>query len=370
MPRSNVIWQKTMYDGLYKYLFSHIDAEQIHQVSINLLAGAGQFAPTRSLLASAFSPQPGFPPINLWGKTFPHPLGLAGGFDKDARCLPALQSLGFSFIEVGTVTPQPQPGNPAPRLFRLTEDQALINRMGFPSAGADVLARRLQSQTHVDVPVLISLGKNKATALTDAVQDYIALLNSLHQYGDAFVVNISSPNTPDLRKLQTREYLADLLGQIAQTMKSLAGNQLPKPLLVKIAPDLEWSEIDDILDLALKFGIAGIIATNTTLQRSNLHSHYQTETGGLSGKPLGERSTEIIRYIHQHTEKKLVIIGVGGIFTGDDIWEKLSAGATLVQAYTGFIYKGPAFVKQALSGLETRMRQAGIKHYEDIIGIK
>jgi len=359
-----------MYDSLYKHLFSRIDAEQIHQLSINLLAGAGQFAPARSLLANTFSPKPAFPPISLWGKTFAHPIGLAGGFDKDARCLPALQSLGFSFIEVGTITPQPQPGNPLPRLFRLAEDQALINRMGFPSSGVAHLAQRLQGQTHVNMPLFISLGKNKATALTDAVQDYISVLNPLYPYGDAFVVNISSPNTPDLRKLQTREYLADLLGQLAQTMKSLAGNQPPKPLLVKIAPDLEWSEIDDILDLSLQFGIAGIIATNTTLQRPNLKSAYQTETGGLSGQPLRQRSTEIIRYIHGHTEKKLTVIGVGGIFTGDDVWEKLTAGATLVQAYTGFIYKGPAFVKQALTQLEVLMRQSGISRYEDIIGIK
>ncbi len=359
-----------MYDGLYRHIFSRVDAEQIHQLSINLLAGAGQFAPARSLLSSAFSPHPTFAPISLWGKTFAHPLGLAGGFDKDARCLPALQSLGFSFIEVGTVTPKPQPGNPTPRLFRLIEDQALINRMGFPSAGMNALVQRLNNLSNVDVPLFISLGKNKATALTDAVQDYLAVLNTLYPYGDAFVVNISSPNTPDLRKLQTREYLADLLGQIAQTMRTLAGNESQKPLLVKIAPDLEWSEIDDILDLALQFGIAGIIATNTTLQRPTLHSPYQTETGGLSGKPLGQRSTEIIHYIHQHTEKKLVIIGVGGIFTGDNVWEKLSAGATLVQAYTGFIYKGPTFVKQALRQLETKMREMGIQRYEDIIGIK
>ncbi|MBI1280395.1 MAG: quinone-dependent dihydroorotate dehydrogenase [Anaerolineaceae bacterium] len=359
-----------MYDSLYKHLFSRIDAEQIHQLSVNLLAGAGQFAPACSILSNTFSPKTSCPPIKLWGKTFAHPLGLAGGFDKDARCLPALQSLGFSFIEVGTVTPQPQPGNPMPRLFRLTEDQALINRMGFPSAGAAVLAERLKSQPHVDVPLFISLGKNKATTLTDAVQDYIAVLNSLYPYGDAFVVNISSPNTPDLRKLQTREYLSDLLGQLAQTMKSFAGNASLKPLLVKIAPDLEWSEIDDILELSLQFGIAGIIATNTTLQRPQLKSTHQTETGGLSGQPLRQRSTEIIRYIHEHTEKKLTIIGVGGIFTGDDVWEKLSAGATLVQAYTGFIYKGPAFVKQALAQLEARMKQSGISHYEDIIGIK
>jgi dihydroorotate dehydrogenase len=358
-----------MYDRLYKQVFSRLDPERIHHLTVNLLAGAGNFSPTRSLLTSVLTPRPTFPSINLWGKTFVHPLGLAGGFDKDARCLPALQSLGFSFIEVGTVTPQPQSGNPTPRLFRLTEDAALINRMGFPSAGMVTLEQRLKSLSNVDVPLAISLGKNKATPLTDAVQDYIAVLNALYPYGDCFVVNISSPNTPDLRKLQTREYLADLLGQLAQRMHTLAGNSASKPLLVKIAPDLTWPEIDDILDLSLQLGIAGIIATNTTLERPNLVSRYQTETGGLSGQPLRQRSTEIIRYIHQHTEKKLVVIGVGGIFTGDDIWDKMAAGASLVQAYTGFIYKGPAFVKQAITQLEARMHQAGISRYEDLIGL-
>ncbi len=358
-----------MYEGLYKHLFSRIDSEHIHQLLIRLLASAGQFSSAHTLLSTAFSPQPAFPPINLWGKAFAHPLGLAGGFDKDAYCLPALQSLGFSFIEVGTVTPQPQAGNPTPRLFRLTEDDALINRMGFPSAGMQPLAQRLHKLSHVNVPIAISLGKNKLTPLTDAVQDYIAVLNTLYPYGDCFVVNISSPNTPDLRQLQTRAYLSDLLGQLVTTMNNLAQKQSPKPLLIKIAPDLDWSEIDDILQLALQFKVAGIIATNTTLQRPNLKSALQTETGGLSGHPLRQRSTEIIRYIHQHTGKKLVIIGVGGIFTGDDIWEKLSAGATLVQAYTGFIYKGPAFVKQALTQLETRMQQAGMSRYEDFSSI-
>ncbi len=358
-----------MYEGLYKYIFSQIDPERIHQLSIELLAAAGRFSPSRSLLASAFSPRPTFEAINLWGRAFAHPLGLAGGFDKDARCLPALQSLGFSFIEVGTVTPQPQPGNPPPRLFRLNEDAALINRMGFPSAGMSALEQFLMSGSSIDVPLAVSLGKNKATSLTDAAQDYISVLNTLYTYGDCFVVNISSPNTLDLRKLQTHEYLADLLGQLTHTMRLLAQNAAPKPLLIKIAPDLEWTEIDDILDLSLQFGIAGIIATNTTLQRSNVRSPYQNEMGGLSGQPLRQRSTEIIRYISQHTEKKLVIIGVGGIFTGDDIWDKLSAGASLVQAYTGFIYKGPAFVKQALTQLEARMQQAGISRYQDIMGI-
>ncbi len=358
-----------MYDSLYKHIFSRLDPERIHHLTVNLLAGAGAFSPTRSLLASALSPRPAFPPFNLWGKSFTHPLGLAGGFDKDARCLRALQSLGFSFIEVGTVTPQPQPGNPTPRLFRLTEDAALINRMGFPSAGMMTLEQRLKSISDFGVPLAISLGKNKATPLTDAVHDYIAVLNTLYPYGDCFVVNISSPNTPDLRKLQTREYLADLLGQLSQRMHTLAGSTASKQLLVKIAPDLSWPEIDDILDLSLQLGIAGIIATNTTLERPSLKSSHQTETGGLSGQPLHQRSTEIIRYIHQHAGKKLVIIGVGGIFTGDDIWDKMTAGATLVQAYTGFIYKGPAFVKLAITQLEARMRQSGINRYEDLIGL-
>ncbi len=362
------MWLLTMYDGLYRLFLSRFDPETIHHVSIDLLSGAGQFPPSRKLLSSAFSPRPTYVPIQAFGMSFAHPLGLAGGFDKEARCLPALQSLGFSFIEVGTVTPQPQPGNPSPRLFRLTEDKALINRMGFPSTGMNILVNRLQKiGNHVDVPIFVSLGKNKATALQDAVQDYTASLNLLHAYGDAFVVNISSPNTPDLRKLQTRDYLAELLERLMNEMRDLARGGSPKPLLIKIAPDLTWPEIDDILDLALEFVIAGIIATNTTLERPHLHSSYQNEAGGLSGQPLRQRSTEIIRHIHQHTDNKLLIIGVGGVFTGDDVWEKLEAGASLVQAYTGFIYKGPAFVKTALAQLESRMRDAGITQYQSIL---
>lgn len=356
-----------MYNALYSQVLSRIDPEAIHHVSVRTLGGAGQFPPTRALLASAFSPKLTLPPIQALGLTFAHPLGLAGGFDKDGRCLPALQALGFSFIEVGTVTPHPQPGNPSPRLFRLVEDQALINRMGFPSGGANGLVDRLKNQKHLNVPIFVSLGKNKATALENAVQDYVTVLNPLYAYGDAFVVNISSPNTPDLRKLQTRDYLANLLEQIMLALRELSGDGHPKPMLIKIAPDLTWSEIDDVLDLALQFGITGIIATNTTLERPNLHSPYQTEVGGLSGQPLRQRSTEIIRHIHQHTGDKLVVIGVGGIFTGDDIWEKLEAGAALVQAYTGFIYKGPAFVKQAIAQLESRMRQAGMTQYGEIL---
>lgn len=359
-----------MYDRLYKHLFSRLDPEHIHQLTVDLLSGAGTFPPTRSFLASVFSPRPSLAPINFAGISFTHPLGLAGGFDKDARCLPALQSLGFSFIEVGTVTPQPQPGNPSPRLFRLHEDRALINRMGFPSTGALVVAERLRATSGTKIPIAISLGKNKYTALTDAALDYIAVLNTLHAYGDCFVVNISSPNTPDLRKLQTRDYLSDLLGQVMETMRHLGQGKPAKPLLVKIAPDLSWSEVDDILEVALQHQIAGIIATNTTLERSNLTSPSQAEIGGLSGQPLRQRSTEIIRYVYQKTGKQLPIMGVGGIFSGDDIWEKMNAGASLVQAYTGFIYRGPAFVKSAITQLEARMRQAGITRYEDIVSVK
>ncbi|MCA0453748.1 MAG: quinone-dependent dihydroorotate dehydrogenase [Chloroflexi bacterium] len=355
-----------MYNTLYAQVLSRIDPEAIHHFSVQMLGVAGRIPPTRALLNSLFSARALFPKIEVGGLSFAHPLGLAGGFDKDGRCLPALQALGFSFIEVGTVTPQPQPGNPQPRLFRLPEDHALINRMGFPSGGMVTLGERLKRRSAVDVPIFISLGKNKATELQQAAQDYLTLLDHLYAYGDAFVINISSPNTPDLRKLQTRDYLASLLEQVMTKMRELGPGQAPKPLFVKIAPDLSWAEINDLLDLALQFGIMGIIATNTTLERPNLSSPYQSETGGLSGQPLRQRSTEIIRHIRQHTEGKLVIIGAGGIFTGADILEKLEAGASLVQAYTGFIYKGPAFVRQAISQLENRMRQAGLSRYQEI----
>ncbi len=359
-----------MYPFLYRHLLSRIEAEAAHHRGLGLLAALGSSRIGREMLRALAGGHP-TQPVQAFGLRFAHPLGLAAGFDKDARCLPALQSLGFSFVEVGTVTPQPQPGNPAPRLFRLPQDKALINRLGFPSAGAEAVSaalRRWQAVSDRQMPVFISLGKNKTTPLTHALDDYRAGLETLYGLGDAFVINISSPNTPELRQLQTRAYLTDLLRGMSEQMKRSAASltpapsptgrgesmaadvlPIPKPLLLKIAPDLEWADVDDIAQTALEQGIAGIIATNTTLDRARLRSPQQREAGGLSGAPLRQRSTAIIRHLHQHTEGHLPIIGVGGIFSHADLMDKLEAGAVLAQAYTGFIYRGPRFVHEVLT---------------------
>lgn len=296
----------------------------------------------------------------LWGLKFPNPIGLAAGFDKDGVAAGIWSSFGFGFTEVGTVTLHPQPGNPPPRLFRLPLDQAAINRMGFNNQGAAQMAQTLaQSQQRPrTIPIGINLGKSKRTALDQAAEDYLASFKLLKDLGDYFVVNVSSPNTPGLRSLQSIQQLQPILAALQQE------NQAQKPLLVKIAPDLEWEEISAILALAQDQNLAGIIATNTTIGRAGLKTDkikatgnsVHTESGGLSGAPLKERSTAVIRFIYQQTQGQLPIIGVGGIFTAQDAWEKLTAGASLLQVYTGWIYEGPWMVRRILTELQQRLR--------------
>jgi dihydroorotate dehydrogenase len=356
-----------VYSLLYRHLLARLDAEAVHHRALAGLEVLGALTPARELLRSALAVDTAGMAVEAMGLRFAHPLGLAAGFDKDGRCLPALHALGFSFAEVGTVTPRPQPGNPPPRLFRLTEDKALINRLGFPSEGAEMVSGRLHRSGKSLFPVGVSLGKNKDTPLMEAVNDYIAVLRQLYPYGDFFVVNISSPNTPDLRRLQTRDYLSDLLLSLMEAVRELGG-AAPKPLLIKIAPDLTWGEIDILVELALLHKVAGVVATNTTTRRDGLRGSAQRESGGLSGQPLRERSTEIISYLYQAGAGRLCIVGVGGVFAASDAWEKLRAGATLVQAYTGFIYEGPAFVRRVLRGLRERMRAEGVTHLAEIVG--
>jgi dihydroorotate dehydrogenase len=357
-----------MYSFIYRYLLKWIDPEQIHSLASLFLKLTGDFVPTHHLMAHLLAPPNEGMSIRVLGLDFEHPLGPAGGFDKDAYCLPGLDALGFSFVEVGTVTPLAQPGNPRRRLFRLYEDEAIINRMGFPNAGMNEIARNLRALRGFKKPIGISLGKNKKTDLATAYEDYIKVLESLYTHGDFFIINISSPNTPELRKLQTRAYLDDLLRHLQHELRKQAGDREPKPLLVKIAPDLEDRDIDTLLELSLQYPIGGIVATNTTLSRDGLRSAASREEGGLSGRPLRKRSTEVIRHIYRRTEGQLPIIGVGGIFDGNDIWEKMMAGATLVQAYTGFIYRGPWFVKHAITQLQQRMQAEGVKQISEIIG--
>lgn len=281
----------------------------------------------------------------LFGLTFKHPVGLAAGFDKDAKLFNELGNLGFSFVEIGTVTPKAQPGNPKKRLFRLEEDEAIINRMGFNNDGVEAARERLLAGKG-RVPGLIiggNIGKNKATPNAQAVEDYLYSFNALFDVVDYFVVNVSSPNTPNLRELQDREPLLQLLTVLQAENRA---KPLPKPILLKIAPDLNESELRDIVAIITESEIAGVIATNTTLDRKNLRSPLQGESGGLSGRPLTQKSLDVIKFLHQESGGKLPIIAVGGIHSAEDALEKLAAGASLVQLYTGFIYEGPELIEE------------------------
>lgn len=314
----------------------------------------------------------------LWGLTFRNPIGLAAGFDKDGIAAGIWSSLGFGSAELGTVTYHAQPGNPPPRLFRLPLDRAAINRMGFNNRGAAALAETLahvrQSQAAAGQPTIplgINLGKSKATPLAAAAADYLSSFQLLQAWGDYFVVNVSSPNTPGLRSLQATDQLEPIL-------EALQGANLQqKPLLVKIAPDLDWEDIVAIVGLAQTYRLAGIIATNTTLRRDQLKTQVvqatgqpiTAEAGGLSGAPLRQRSTEIIRFIWQNTQGTLPIIGVGGIFTAEDAWEKITAGASLVQVYTGWVYEGPWMVRRLLMGLADQLEAQGLISMTEAVGV-
>ncbi|MGB0829176.1 MAG: quinone-dependent dihydroorotate dehydrogenase [Flavobacteriaceae bacterium] len=277
----------------------------------------------------------------VFGLKFPNPVGLAAGFDKNAVLYKALSNFGFGFIEIGTITPKAQPGNPKKRLFRLREDEAIINRMGFNNEGVEAAIKRLKSNSKVLIGG--NIGKNKTTPYEQAADDYIYCFNALFDYVDYFVVNVSSPNTPNLRALQDKAPLTHLLTTLSAINKE---KQHPKPILLKIAPDLSNAQLDDIITIVSETKIDGLIATNTTLNREGLKSENKAETGGLSGKPLNKRSTEVIRYIAEKSKNAFPIIGVGGIHSAEDALEKIKAGASLVQLYTGFVYEGPALIKR------------------------
>ncbi len=285
----------------------------------------------------------------VFGIKFPNPVGLAAGFDKEANLYNSFSNLGFGFIEVGTITPKGQPGNPKPRMFRLPADQGLINRMGFNNEGMEVAISRLKKR-NTNIVIGGNIGKNKVTPNEEAVSDYEKCFEALFPYVDYFVVNVSSPNTPNLRELQDREPLTRLLLHL-QSLN--AKKDSPKPILLKIAPDLNHDQLDDIVSIVEDSKIAGLIATNTTISREGLvtNSGKEKETGGLSGKPVRNKSTEVIRYIHDKSRGSFPIIGVGGIHSAKDAIEKLEAGASLVQVYTGFIYEGPALVKRINKGI-------------------
>ena len=370
--------------SFFRPLLFKLDPETAHHLTLQLIR-LGAYQPLNLILRAMYT-APG-KPVEAFGLHFPNPVGLAAGYDKDGLAWRGLATLGFSHIEVGTVTPRPQPGNPKPRVFRLVEDRAVINRMGFPGLGADYVARRLRSSPRsstgrgspgssevVPVPgrgtgrrhtlsrcsygndrqviVGVNLGKNKDTPLENATSDYISLLRQFTPLADYLAINVSSPNTVGLRHLQGREMLEGLLGAIAKERDIIAAGRGGRaPILVKLAPDLSEEELDDAIEVILRTGMDGVIATNTSLARAGLRSNRREETGGLSGEPLRVRSEEVLRSVVKKLDGRLPVISVGGIMRPEDARARLDAGAALVQVYTGLVYAGPGLVKQIVQKL-------------------
>ena len=359
---------------LFRSLLFRLDPEVAHQLTLHTLRIAGNFPPANWLIAQLYrAPSK---PVEAFGLTFKNPVGLAAGYDKDALAIQGLGALGFGHVEVGTVTPRPQPGNPKPRVFRLLEDDAVINRLGFPSQGSEYVQMQLNPALRAgwfersfgiqprgernkriafrkgDAILGINLGKNKATPNEEAVLDYLELLQNFAPYADYLTINISSPNTVGLRQLQGRAALSGLLTQL-HAQRKLEEDRLKKklPLLVKLAPDLTESELDDAIEVILQTQMDGIIATNTTLARTGLKSQLQMETGGLSGKPLAAGSEAALRQIVKCVDGKIPVVSAGGIMNPNDAKKRLALGASLVQVYTGLIYQGPALVQQIVKSL-------------------
>ena len=336
-----------MYKILKSFLFL-LDAEKAHNFTTKLIS----LPLVKSLLRNLYSFNHDSLEKEVFGLKFKNPVGLAAGFDKDGKYIESMSSLGFGFLEIGTVTPLPQEGNPKPRLFRLKKDEALINRMGFNNDGVDALVERLKKIKKTDVIIGGNIGKNKLTPNEKAVDDYVICFEKLFDHVDYFVVNVSSPNTPGLRDLQDKGPLLNILNTLQKKNRAKA-NQ--KPILLKIAPDLNNHQLDDIVEIVKLSQISGVVATNTTIERSGLNSDSKfleaIGNGGLSGKPIASRSTEVIRYIYEKSKGSFPIIGVGGIYSEQSAREKLDAGASLVQLYSGFIYEGPSLIKRINSSL-------------------
>ena len=345
------------------------DSEIAHNKAVNALARVSG----SSLALGAVKTFFGSPvlPTEVFGLKFPNPVGLAAGMDKHAAAVPGWAAIGFGFTELGGVTWHAQPGNPKPRMFRAIPDEAVINRMGFNNSGAEAVAQKLaawkKSGRWPAHTIGINLGKSKITPLENAAEDYANSFRVLRDLADFFVVNVSSPNTPNLRQLQDKAALDEIFAALQ------ALNNSRKPILVKVAPDLTFEALDEILELVAPRNIAGIVATNTTIARpqtsdAKLQKIY-AETGGLSGRPLRARSTEVVRHLYKQTSGKLPIIGVGGIFDADDAWEKITAGASLVQVYTGMVYEGPSVARKIVTGLQVRLEIAGLKHLSQAVGL-
>ncbi|WP_418002524.1 quinone-dependent dihydroorotate dehydrogenase [Mycobacterium sp. PDNC021] len=349
-----------MYRAL-RWVFFRVPPERIHTWVFALLRVATGLAVSRRLLGRWLTPSDPVLETTVFGVTFPGPVGLAAGFDKNGSGINAWGPLGFGYAEVGTVTAQAQPGNPAPRLFRLAEDRALLNRMGFNNHGAGELAIRL-TRSQSTVPIGVNIGKTKVTPPEHAVDDYAESARLCGPLADFVVVNVSSPNTPGLRDLQAVASLRPILAAVRA--------ETTKPVLVKIAPDLSDDDVDEIADLAVELGLAGIVATNTTISREGLLTPGVAElgAGGVSGPPVAARSLEVLRHLHKRVGGQLVLISVGGIETADDAWERITAGASLVQGYTGFIYGGGLWAKHIHDGVAARLKAGGFASLADAVG--
>lgn len=349
-------WNRIVKPAIFR-----LDAERAHDLGMRALRSGLAFP----FYVNGANTWPG--PVTRFGLEFGSPLGIAAGFDKNALAVNQLASLGFGFVEVGTVTFRPQPGNPKPRMFRLEEDGAIINRLGFNNDGAEAVARRL-SRLKRKCIVGINLGKNKDVPNEEAAENYLASFRLLQPLADYVAINISSPNTPDLRELQRSENLDELLRVLQEANRAPGGR--PKPLLVKIAPDLSEGSIEAAVDICLKHEVSGIIATNTTTSREGLRTAGAKDIGdgGLSGRPLANRSTEVISTIYRYSSGNLPVIGVGGVFSAEDAFEKIAAGASLVQAYTGFIYSGPTFARDVNEGLARILKDRGFSSLDEAVG--
>ncbi|GAB6926395.1 quinone-dependent dihydroorotate dehydrogenase [Paenibacillus sp. JCM 10914] len=359
-----------LYRNIGKPIFFKMDPEKAHHLVVGGLGRASGVVGADTVMRGMYgvSETPDLA-VDLFGLHFATPVGLAAGLDKNAQAVKGFSSIGFGFMEVGTVTPKGQPGNEQPRLFRLPPDQALINRMGFNNEGAAAMADRLSALKGKRIPLAVNIGKNKATPNEKANDDYQACIQALYPYGDFFVVNISSPNTPDLRSLQHGSELSSLLEAVMTEMSRQAAiHGDAKSVLVKIAPDVSDEELEFMVDTISASGVSGIIATNTTLSREGLTHGHAKETGGLSGMPLRQRSTEIVSRIYKQTGGALPIIGSGGIFTAQNAYDKIRAGASLVEIYTALIYEGPEINRKLHAGLRKLLARDGFSHISEAVG--
>ncbi|MCA9523962.1 MAG: quinone-dependent dihydroorotate dehydrogenase [Myxococcales bacterium] len=358
-----------LYRSILRPLLFRLDAEESHRLAFKAMRAANRLPLVKRAIARQCRYRHPSLICQRFGQRFPNPLGLAAGFDKNAELVTFWSACGFGFVELGTITAVPQPGNDKPRLFRLPADRALINRMGFNNDGAEVVAARLRKLSPIwparPLPIGINIGKSKVAPLEAATDDYLASLRALVEFADYLVINVSSPNTPGLRELQQRDELERLLGALRPACRQT-------PLLVKIAPELNDEQLADVVELARAHGLDGIIATNTTTNRANLQTEeieLVGQVGGLSGRPLKERSLRVIATLYRLSKGELPIIGVGGLFDGNDAYDAIRAGASLVQLYTGFVYGGPLVVRQILKQLVARLRADGYEHIDEAIGV-